>query len=74
MDEFSQLSAQFSQMRNFVVNEALTTAQQVQAGARQIQSPPPPATTNTGSNGIFWFGLGTITALVVGYYWWRRGR
>lgn len=74
MDEFSQLSAQFSQMRNFVVNEALTTAQQVQAGVQQVQHSPPLATTNTGSNGIFWFGLGTITALVVGYYWWRRGR
>lgn len=74
MDEFSQLSAQFSQMRNFVVNEALTTAQQVQAGVHQVQNSPPPATTNTGSNRIFWFGLGTITALVVGYYWWKRGQ
>jgi hypothetical protein len=74
MDDFSQFSAQFSQMRNFFVNEALTTAQQIQAGSRQIQSSPAPAPTNTGSNGAFWFGLGTITALVVGYYWWKRGQ
>jgi len=73
MEDFSQVAAQISQMRNFFVNEAVTTAQQVQAGARQIQNPPPPAATNTSSNGIFWFGLGTITALVVGYYWWKKG-
>jgi hypothetical protein len=76
MDDFSQVAAQISQMRNFFVNEAVTTAQQVQAGARQIQNSPAPAPTptRTDSGGLFWFGLGTITALVVGYYWWKRGQ
>ena len=74
MDDFSQVAAQISQMRDFFVNEAVTTAQQVQAGARQIQNSPAPAPTNTGSNGIFWFGLGTATALVVGYYLWKKGQ
>jgi cytochrome oxidase assembly protein ShyY1 len=74
MDDFSQVAAQITQMRNFFVNEAVTTAQQVQAGARQIQNSPAPAPTNTGSNGFFWFGLGTATALVVGYYLWKKGQ
>jgi cytochrome oxidase assembly protein ShyY1 len=74
VDDFSQVAAQISQMRDFFVNEAVTTAQQVKAGTRQIQNSPAPAPTNTGSNGIFWFGLGTITALVVGYYLWKKGQ
>ena len=74
MNDLSQISAQISQIRDLVVNEALATAQQVQAGAQQIQNPPAPAQTDTGSSGLVWFGLGTITALVVGYYLWRKGK
>lgn len=85
MQDFSQFSAGFSQMRNFFVNEALTTAQQVQTGAAQIRAQqqqlnsqqPVVVTRNVSgpasSGGLFWFGMGSIATLVVAYYLWRKG-
>jgi cytochrome oxidase assembly protein ShyY1 len=74
MNDFSQVAAQITQMRDFFVNEAVATAQQVQAGTRQVQAPPPAVVglSRGGSYGLFWFGLGTIAALVVAHYLWRR--
>lgn len=74
MDDFSQIASQITQMRNFFVNEAVATAQQVQAGTRQIQAQQPVVASSGqgGSHGLFWFGLGTIAALFVAYYYWRR--
>jgi hypothetical protein len=74
MDDFSQVASQITQMRDFFVNEAVATVQQVQAGARQVQAgrPAPARTAEGGSHSLFWFGLGTIAALVVAYYYWRR--
>lgn len=75
MNDFSQVASQITQMRNFFVNEAVATVQQVQAGTRQVQVQQQPAVTSTGqggSHGLFWFGLGTIAALVVAYHYWKR--
>lgn len=74
MNDFSQVASQITQMRNFFVNEAVATVQQVQAGTRQVQAgqPAPVRTAEGGSHGLFWFGLGTIAALAVAYYFWRR--
>lgn len=75
MEDFSQVASQITQFRNFFVNEAVSTVQQVQAGTQQIQRQQPPAASvvRTGQgNNLFWFGLGTIAALVVAYYYWKR--
>ena len=74
MDDFSQVASQITQMRNFFVNEAVATVQQVQAGTRQVQAqqPAPISAGEGGSHSLFWFGLGTIAALVVAYYYWKR--
>jgi len=84
MEDLSQLSANISQIRNFFVNEAVATAQQVQVGAAQIRTqnmnlqPPVTATRNVSgpasSGGLFWFGIGSIATLVVAYYLWRKGK
>lgn len=74
MDDFSQVASQITRMRNFFVNEAVATVQQVQAGTRQVQAQPPAVASSGqgGSHGLFWFGLGTIAALVVAYHYWKR--
>lgn len=75
MEDFSQIASQITQMRNFFVNEAVATAQQVQAETRRVQQQPVVTGGGRGgSHGLFWFGLGTIAALVVAYYYWNWKR
>jgi len=76
MDDFAQIASQITQMRNFFVNEAVATVQQVQAGAGQIQqggnTSPVDDNAMTSPNGLVWFCLGTIAALAVAYCFWKR--
>jgi len=71
---------------DMLVNQALQTAEQVQAGAQRIQaqsettppSDPVQVTTNPSGpftpGGLFMFGFGALTALGIGYYLVKRGR
>lgn len=72
------------EMTNFLVDQALTTAQQVQQGAEQVQAgsfvpqpPPVQVTTNPSGpftpGGIFMFGLGALAALGLAYWYLKRG-
>jgi hypothetical protein len=71
---------------DFIVDEVMETASQVQQGAERIQvrsrmapqEAPVQVTRNVSgpftSSGLFWFGLGAVAALAGSYFLWKRGR
>lgn len=72
-------------MTNSLVDLALTTAQQVQQGAEQVQSgsyvpqrSPVQATENPSGpftpTGLFMFGLGAVAALGLAYFYIKKGK
>jgi hypothetical protein len=83
--EMQATTQNIQEMTDFIVNQALATAQQVQQGAEQVQEgsfvpqqPPVQATTNPSgpftSGGLFMFGLGALAALGLAYWYIKRGK
>ena len=83
--EMQAATQNIEEMTNFLINQALTTAQQVQQGAEQVQAgsfvpqqAPVQVTTNPSGpftpNGVFMFGLGALAALGLAYWYIKRGK
>ena len=83
--EMQATTQDIEEMTNFIVNQALATAQQVQQGAEQVQAGsfvpqqmPVQATTNPSGpftpGGLFMFGFGALAVLGLAYLYIKRGK